>query len=111
MDGSRRHGRLGAYFHPARLSHFAHAQRQWRRWRRHQGQPLFADPLSGSRGHEHVFEIIYGAYEKAVGDEFGKTVLGFRADETDYTGVSPWTPKLLETFQAMKGYDSNPTSP
>jgi hypothetical protein len=49
--------------------------------------------------------VIYGAYEKVMGDEFGKTILGFRADETDYTGVSPWTPKLLETFQAMKGYD------
>jgi hypothetical protein len=49
--------------------------------------------------------VIYGAYEKAMGEEFGKTILGFRADETDYTGVSPWSPKLLETFQAMKGYD------
>jgi hypothetical protein len=50
-------------------------------------------------------KLIYDTYEKAVGDEFGKTVLGFRADETDFTGVFPWTPKLLETFQAMKGYD------
>ena len=50
-------------------------------------------------------KVIYEAYEKVVGDEFGKTIMGFRADETDYTGVSPWTPKLLETFKAMKGYD------
>ena len=56
-------------------------------------------------------KVIYGAYEKAVGDEFGKTVLGFRGDETDYTGVSPWTPKLLETFQAVKGYDFKPYIP
>ena len=55
--------------------------------------------------------VIYGAYEKAVGDEFGKTVLGFRADETDYTGVNPWTPKLLETFQTVKGYDFKPYIP
>ena len=48
-------------------------------------------------------KLIYETYEKAVGDEFGKTVLGFRGDETDYTGVSPWTPKLLETFQKVKG--------
>jgi hypothetical protein len=56
-------------------------------------------------------KVIYGAYEQAVGDEFGKTVLGFRADETDFTNVNPWTPKLLETFQAMKGYDFQPYIP
>ena len=50
-------------------------------------------------------KLIYDVYEKAVGEEFGKTVMGFRADETDYTAVTPWTPKLPETFQAMKGYD------
>jgi hypothetical protein len=54
---------------------------------------------------ETYLKLIYDTYEKAVGDEFGKTVLGFRADETDYTGVFPWTPRLPETFQAMKGYD------
>jgi hypothetical protein len=53
-------------------------------------------------------KVIYEAYEKVVGDEFGKTVLGFRGDETDFTGVSPWTPKLLETFQKEKGYDFKP---
>jgi hypothetical protein len=46
-----------------------------------------------------------------VGDEFGKTVLGFRGDETDFTGVNPWTPKLLETFQKEKGYDFKPFIP
>jgi hypothetical protein len=67
----------------------------------------FLDPVAT----ETYLRVIYGAYEKALGDEFGKTVLGFRADETDYTGVSPWTPKLLETFQAMKGYDFKPYIP
>jgi hypothetical protein len=67
----------------------------------------FLDPVAT----DTYLKLIYGAYEKAVGDEFGKTVLGFRADETDYTGVSPWTPKLLETFQAMKGYDFKPYIP
>jgi hypothetical protein len=61
----------------------------------------FLDP----KATETYLKVIYDTYEKAVGDEFGKTILGFRADETDYTGVNPWTPKLLETFQAMKGYD------
>ena len=53
-------------------------------------------------------KIIFDAYEKLVGDEFGKTVLGFRGDEPDYTGFMPWTPKLLETFQNEKGYDLKP---
>jgi hypothetical protein len=53
-------------------------------------------------------KVIYEAYEKIVGDEFGKTILGFRGDETDFTGFMPWTPKLLETFQAQKGYDLRP---
>ena len=50
-------------------------------------------------------KIIFETYEKLVGDEFGKTILGFRGDEPDYTGFMPWTPKLLETFQLEKGYD------
>jgi len=53
-------------------------------------------------------KIIFDQYEKIVGDEFGKTILGFRGDEPDYTGFMPWTPKLLETFQKEKGYDLKP---
>ena len=53
-------------------------------------------------------KLIHETYAKAVGEEFGKTVLGFRGDETDYSGVMPWTPKLLETFQKIKGYDLKP---
>jgi alpha-L-rhamnosidase len=56
-------------------------------------------------------KVIYETYERAVGDEFGKTVLGFRGDETDFTGVNPWTPKFLETFQKKKGYDFKPFIP
>jgi hypothetical protein len=67
----------------------------------------FLDP----NATETYLKVIYDTYEQAVGDEFGKTVIGFRADETDYTGVNPWTPKLLETFQAMKGYDFKPYIP
>ena len=60
----------------------------------------------------HTFiKLIYETYEKAVGEEFGKTVLGFRGDETDFTGISPWTPKLLEEFQKQKGYDLKPYIP
>ena len=53
-------------------------------------------------------KCVHEAYEKVVGDEFGKTIMGWRLDETDYTGFSPWTPKLLETFKAQKGYDLQP---
>jgi hypothetical protein len=53
-------------------------------------------------------KLIHETYAKAVGDEFGKTVLGFRGDETDFTNVTPWTPRLLETFKAQKGYDLQP---
>ncbi len=44
-------------------------------------------------------------YKQAVGDEFGKTILGFFGDEPDYTVLMPWTPKLLDEFRRQKGYD------
>lgn len=47
-------------------------------------------------------------YKAQFGNEFGKTVIGFFGDEPDYTGFIPWTPRLLETFQAKKGYDLQP---
>jgi hypothetical protein len=49
------------------------------------------------------------AYKKTVGDEFGKTILGFRGDEPDYSirGL-PWTPELFTRFQQIKGYDVRP---
>jgi hypothetical protein len=67
----------------------------------------YLDPVAT----DTYLKTIYGAYDQAVGEEFGKTIMGFRADETDYSGVTPWTPKLLETFQAMKGYDFKPFIP
>jgi alpha-L-rhamnosidase len=48
-------------------------------------------------------------YRKYVGDEFGKTILGFRGDEPDYSiSGLPWTPRLFETFETIKGYDVRP---
>ena len=48
-------------------------------------------------------------YKKAVGDEFGKTIMGFRGDEPDYSiSGLPWTPKFLDRFQQLKGYDIRP---
>lgn len=46
-------------------------------------------------------------YKKYIGDEFGKTVLGFRGDEPAFS-YTPWTPKLPEIFKAKKGYDITP---
>ncbi len=64
----------------------------------------YLDPVAT----DTYIKLVPETYAKYFGDEFGKTILGFRADETDYTGFSPWTPKLLETFQAQKGYDFKP---
>jgi hypothetical protein len=49
------------------------------------------------------------AYQQAVGDQFGKTILGFRGDEPDYSIAGlPWTPKFFDRFQQLKGYDIRP---
>jgi len=59
-------------------------------------------------------KITHETYRQAIGDEFGKTVLGFFGDEPDYgwyiSGM-PWTPKLLGEFQNRKGYDLTPYIP
>jgi len=48
-------------------------------------------------------------YKKYLGDEFGKTILGFRGDEPDYTVSGlPWTQSLIDRFQQIKGYDIRP---
>ncbi len=46
-------------------------------------------------------------YKKYVGDEFGRTVLGFRGDEPDFA-YTPWTPKLPAEFERQKGYNVRP---
>ena len=56
-------------------------------------------------------KITHETYKQAIGDEFGKTVLGFFGDEPDYTGFMPWTPKLLDEFRQQKGYDLQPYLP
>jgi len=49
-------------------------------------------------------------YKNAVGDEFGKTIMGFRGDEPDYSiSGLPWTPKFFERFSEIKGYDIRPS--
>jgi hypothetical protein len=54
-------------------------------------------------------QFTHEQHKKYVGSEFGKTVLGFRGDEPDYSirGI-PWTPKIFEIFKQCKGYDVQP---
>jgi len=56
-------------------------------------------------------KITHETYRQAVGDQFGRIVLGFFGDEPDYSGFIPWTPRLLEEFQKQKGYDLAPYIP
>jgi hypothetical protein len=56
-------------------------------------------------------KITHETYRQAVGDQFGKIVLGFFGDEPDYSGFIPWTPRLLEDFREQKGYDLAPYIP
>jgi hypothetical protein len=52
-------------------------------------------------------EFTHVQYKKYIGDEFGKTVLGFRGDEPEYK-FTPWTPQLISIFKSKKGYDVTP---
>ncbi|MGD0859034.1 MAG: glycosyl hydrolase [Terracidiphilus sp.] len=55
--------------------------------------------------------IVHETYRRAVGDQFGKIVLGFFGDEPDWSSGIPWTPTLLEQFKERKGYDLTPYIP
>lgn len=46
-------------------------------------------------------------YKKYIGDEFGKTMMGFMGDEPDFA-YTPWTPAILREFEKSKGYDVQP---
>ena len=57
-------------------------------------------------------KITHETYRQAVGDQFGKIVLGFFGDEPDYSIAGlPYTPRLFEEFQVRKGYDLRPYIP
>lgn len=54
-------------------------------------------------------QFTHQQYKHYVGDEFGKTIMGFRGDEPDYSIAGlPWTPKFFARFIAIKGYDVQP---
>ncbi|MGF7400580.1 glycosyl hydrolase [Thermoanaerobacterium thermosaccharolyticum] len=55
---------------------------------------------------------VYEKYKRYIGEEFGKTVLGFFGDEPDYSieGI-PWTNSIFDIFEREKGYDIKPYIP
>ncbi len=54
-------------------------------------------------------QFIHQKYYDAMPEEFGKTILGFRGDEPDYSiSGLPWTPAFFDHFQQLKGYDVRP---
>jgi hypothetical protein len=54
-------------------------------------------------------QFTHEQYYKAMPEEFGKTILGFRGDEPDYSiSGLPWTPAFFDRFQQLKGYDIRP---
>ena len=54
-------------------------------------------------------EFTHEKYYEAMPEEFGKTIMGFRGDEPDYSIAGlPWTPALFDRFQKVKGYDVRP---
>jgi hypothetical protein len=58
---------------------------------------------------EQYLRFTHKQYKQNVGDEFGKTIMGFRGDEPDYSiSGLPWTPKFFERFSQIKGYDVQP---
>jgi hypothetical protein len=59
---------------------------------------------------QQFLAIVHERYQNVIGDEFGKTVLGFRGDEPELVSV-PWTDQALADFQSSKGYDLTPLLP
>jgi hypothetical protein len=58
---------------------------------------------------EAWIQFTHEGYYKVMPEEFGKTIIGFRGDEPDYSIAGlPWTPKFFERFQQLKGYDVRP---
>ncbi len=58
---------------------------------------------------QQFIEFTHEQHKKYVGQEFGRTVLGFRGDEPDYSirGI-PWTPQVFTVFEERKGYEVQP---
>jgi hypothetical protein len=58
---------------------------------------------------EQYLRFTHEQYKQSVGDEFGKTIIGFRGDEPDYSiSGLPWTQQFFDRFRQIKGYDVQP---
>jgi hypothetical protein len=73
------------------------------------GQHSLMDYLAPEADRQFI-TWTFEAYKQAAGDEFGKTLLGFRGDEAAF-GFNPWTPDFPAEFQKRKGYDVRPYLP
>lgn len=62
---------------------------------------------------EKFIEVTMTGYEKAIGNEFGKTVPGIFTDEPNISspGGIRWTPSLFEDFEKRWGYDLRTSLP
>jgi alpha-L-rhamnosidase len=56
---------------------------------------------------KQFLEFTHVQYKKFIGEEFGKTILGFRGDEPEFN-FTPWTPGIISIFKEKKGYDITP---
>src|SRR5665647_1160727 len=56
---------------------------------------------------KQFIQFTHEQYKKYIGNEFGKTVIGFRSDEPAYS-YTPWRPDMLSEFKKQKGYDIRP---
>jgi len=65
----------------------------------------YLDPAATAK----FIEFTHEQHKKYISEEFGRTVLGFRGDEPDYSirGI-PWTPQIFNVFEQQKGYDVQP---
>lgn len=92
-------------------------------WRFRSGVTKSSNNKSGTKDGEHSLmdyldpeatrmftEWTFEQYKRVVGDEFGKTFLGFRGDEASFN-FNPWTPNFPAEFQKRKGYDLLPYLP
>jgi hypothetical protein len=93
------------------------------KWAFRSGVTKSANNKSGAKDAEHslmdylapeadqlFITWTFEAYKKAVGEQFGKTFLGFRGDEASFN-FNPWTPDFPAEFQKRKGYDVRPHLP
>ena len=64
------------------------------------------DALDPAAARDFLADV-HEQYKRYLGDEFGRTVLGFMGDEPSFPGV-PYTARIYGEFQRSKGYDVRP---